>query len=201
MFRPALLNDTAVVAAQLSVIFRRDPVLTRIILPRTGKLVNKFDTSELDGIVLEITGTPDGLEGKLMVHRISEEPIEQIITGPHVTYNDDIPPFYSATLQLPPLPLLYGVNDCWRLKGTDDDDKSIRDFVIAAVLVLGFRDMGAEDIRLCFVNWNWQLKLGSTSTVMMYERASPAKRKRSLCIRNPLPGISLSHVPLVTAVA
>ncbi|KAF4654836.1 hypothetical protein FOL46_008500 [Perkinsus olseni] len=180
MFRPALLNDTAVEAAQSTVIFRRDPVLTRIILPRTGKLVNTFDTSELDGIVLDITGSPDGLQGTLMVYRVSGEPIEQIITGPHVTYNDDIPPFYSATLELPPLPLLYGVNDCWRLRGTDDDDKSVRDFVIAAVLVLGFGDMGAEDIRLCFANWEWKLHLGSTSTVMVYERASPAKRKRSL---------------------
>ncbi|KAF4686051.1 hypothetical protein FOZ60_005749 [Perkinsus olseni] len=104
MFRPALLNDTAVAAAQSSVLFRRDPVLTRIILPRTGKLVNKFDTSAFDGILLDITGTSDGLQGKLVINSVSEEPIERIITGPHITYNDDIPPFYSATLRTPASP-------------------------------------------------------------------------------------------------
>ncbi|KAF4686053.1 hypothetical protein FOZ60_005751 [Perkinsus olseni] len=128
--------------------------LSRLFLPKAGMLVNEHDIKELDGLSFEIIRTAsDRLRGQLTLYVISEQRIDPIIAVPYITYTDDIPPFRSATLSLPSLPLLYSAGDeCWRLIADEDDEKWSGRFCRSSVASV--RSLGVEHPRY------WSLCLG-----------------------------------------
>ncbi|KAF4699853.1 hypothetical protein FOZ63_019070 [Perkinsus olseni] len=148
--------------------FRPEPT----VLPKAGTLVNEHDKKELDGLSFQITRTASGRpRGQLTLYVMSEQRIEPIIADPYINYTDDMPPFRSATLSLPSLPLLYSAGDeCWRLIADDDDENVLEDSLVAASLVFGLSVLSIRDIGLCFLNSVWQLQLGPTKIAMEYSR-------------------------------